>query len=491
MSTACSCPVPRRRRGRRVGLRHQPGHRAAPALADERAAGRSDRQASRTRRFAARWASTPTRALQRVRRRTSACGSRAPPSARTFRGTSPSSTCRRSTRSRCRAATSTSRAASCRSSTDEAELAGVLGHEIGHVTARHAARAVHARDERRTRAACSAASSCPSARPFAELGADRARRAVPEVRPRRRAAGRRARRAVRGARRLGSGGGAARCSRRSAASTRRPIAQGVPNWLSTHPAAGRIACSACRPPSTRPSAGADAVRRRSRRVPAAHRRPGLRRQPGAGHRARHARSCIPTCGSRIDFPDGLARSRTDQTQVMATGARGERGLMLLQVLQRAGASQSLEDAALGTMRRAGFQRDARRARRRSTASTAYRRAPISGTLAGLRTRRRSAPRTSCTAAACFSSPGLRRSMPTYAPIGGRVLGEHPLVPAAQRAPRRTRIRPNRIDLYTARGGRHLAVDRRAAGTAASSKRVDAGDHERPRRSAIRRAPASG
>ena len=35
---------------------------------------------------------------------------------------------------------------------DEAQLAGVLGHEIGHVTARHSGAAVHESDERRARA---------------------------------------------------------------------------------------------------------------------------------------------------------------------------------------------------------------------------------------------------------------------------------------------------------------------------------------------------
>ena len=55
------------------------------------------------------------------------------------RGPSPCSTAPRSTPSRCPAATSTSRAASMAYLDSEAELAGVIGHEIGHVTARHGA----------------------------------------------------------------------------------------------------------------------------------------------------------------------------------------------------------------------------------------------------------------------------------------------------------------------------------------------------------------
>ena len=76
---------------------------------------------------------------------------------------------------------------------DEEQLAGVLGHEIGHVTARHAA-------QQYTKATGAGVGLTllsifvPEARPFRALAENRARAALPEVRPRRRAAGRSARR---------------------------------------------------------------------------------------------------------------------------------------------------------------------------------------------------------------------------------------------------------------------------------------------------------
>ena len=108
---------------------------------------------------------------------------------------------------------------------NEAELAGVLGHEIGHVTARHSAQQYSQADRRRRRRSRCSASSFPAARPLSGVAETAARRAVPEVRPRRRAAGRSAGRAVRRERRMGSGRraghaddpGAARRSRAAAA----------------------------------------------------------------------------------------------------------------------------------------------------------------------------------------------------------------------------------------------------------------------------------
>ena len=77
---------------------------------------------------------------------------------------------------------------------DEAQLAGVLGHEIGHVTARHSAQQYTKATSagRRPRAAQHLRSRGAAA---SGRGRDRARRAVPEARTRRRAAGRSARRA--------------------------------------------------------------------------------------------------------------------------------------------------------------------------------------------------------------------------------------------------------------------------------------------------------
>ena len=53
---------------------------------------------------------------------------------------------------------------------DESELAGVLGHEIGHVTARHAAQA-YTRQAQANLALTVLSIFVPSTRPFAEVGA--------------------------------------------------------------------------------------------------------------------------------------------------------------------------------------------------------------------------------------------------------------------------------------------------------------------------------
>ena len=52
------------------------------------------------------------------------------------------------------------------------------------------------------------------------------------------------------------------------------------------------------------------------------------------------------------------------------------------------------------------------------------------------------------------------------------------------------IEPNIIDFYTARGRRHLAVDR-AACRQGAGQRLDTGDHEQPRHRQCRRCPAAG
>ena len=56
---------------------------------------------------------------------------------------------------------------------DEAELAGVLGHEIGHVTARHSAQQYTRHDRRRGRPGARSASSC---RPRGRSASSRSRR---------------------------------------------------------------------------------------------------------------------------------------------------------------------------------------------------------------------------------------------------------------------------------------------------------------------------
>ena len=125
---------------------------------------------------------------------------------------------------------------------DEAQLAGVLGHEVGHVTARHSAQQYTKAHERRRRSRAARHFRSRDAA-AAERRRDRSGRALPEVRTRRRGAGRSARawttRPKPDGTRAGVAGMLTTLSRLDEASGSR---RGVPNWLSTHPApADRVA----------------------------------------------------------------------------------------------------------------------------------------------------------------------------------------------------------------------------------------------------------
>jgi predicted Zn-dependent protease len=85
------------------------------------------------------------------------------------------------------AATSSSPAGS-RAPENEAQLAGVLGHEIGHVTARHYASAASSRRSRTS--AWASPASCRPRSPSSARGVDRARPVLPQVQPRPREPGR-------------------------------------------------------------------------------------------------------------------------------------------------------------------------------------------------------------------------------------------------------------------------------------------------------------
>ena len=183
---------------------------------------------------------------------------------------------------------------------DEAELAGVLGHEIGHVTARHSAQQ-YTRDVGGMVALGGLGVFVPAARPFGqiseqalgllflkygrddELQADQlgaryeasAADGIPRVCP--------------------------ACCRRSAASTKRHgDRKGVPE-LAVH--ASRAA-GARRRRSSRPSRKLKAGRQRTSSPIATalrpHRRRDLRRQPRAGH---HARQHLPASAAAL--PDRL------------------------------------------------------------------------------------------------------------------------------------------------------------------------------------------
>ena len=90
---------------------------------------------------------------------------------------------------------------------NEAQLVGVLGHEIGHVTARHSAQQ-YTRSMGASLGVLVGSIFVPQMRPFGDLAQSEHRRAVPQVRSRRRAAGRRAGRRVRRGRTVGSRRGA-------------------------------------------------------------------------------------------------------------------------------------------------------------------------------------------------------------------------------------------------------------------------------------------
>ena len=90
---------------------------------------------------------------------------------------------------------------------NEAQLVGVLGHEIGHVTARHSAQQ-YTRGMGASLGVLVGSIFVPQVASVRRSRAGRHRRAVPQVRPRRRAAGRRAGRRVHGRRRVGSRRGA-------------------------------------------------------------------------------------------------------------------------------------------------------------------------------------------------------------------------------------------------------------------------------------------
>ena len=123
-------------RARRRRLLDQPGDRQAPGRTHRRAAG--DRDGPRGRPADRRALGLyPDQEVQALRAAGSAGSSPPTPSGRTCPGRSGWSTTRWSTPSPCRAATSTSPAGCMTHLTSEAELASVLGHEIGHVTGRH------------------------------------------------------------------------------------------------------------------------------------------------------------------------------------------------------------------------------------------------------------------------------------------------------------------------------------------------------------------
>ena len=162
---------------------------------------------------------------------------------------------------------------------DEAQLAGVLGHEIGHVTARHAAQQYTRCGRRRRSASSRSASSCPGARPFGQIAEQALGVLFLKYSRDVRAAGRSARREVRVARRTGIRPASPTCSRRSDGSTRRRGRRKAFRTGSRRiPSRSRASRRSSRQVQQLSAGRTDFVRNQ-RRDAARRRRPDLRRQP--------------------------------------------------------------------------------------------------------------------------------------------------------------------------------------------------------------------
>ena len=218
---------------------------------------------------------------------------------------------------------------------NEAQLAGVLGHEIGHVTARHSA-------QQYTKATSAGVGLTllsifvPEAQPFQGARRDRTGRAVPEVRTRRRAAGGPAGRAVH---RAATGWDPARRRRHA------PDAGAARRGERQHGEACRTGCRRIPAPADRVAEGARVHRAnrsavgdarpsaRTKPIPASDRRHHLRRQPERRHRARQS---VPASGAAAGrhVSAEAGRCGTAHTQVVAKAPDRE-NYMLLQLVPQA------------------------------------------------------------------------------------------------------------------------------------------------------------
>jgi len=228
---------------------------------------------------------------------------------------------------------------------DEAELAGVLGHEIGHVTARHAAQA-YTRQAQANLGLTILSIFVPSTRPFADLGATglgvlflkHGRDAELE------------------ADRLGvEYGSAAGWDPSGVPRFLSTLARvdalsedGVPNWLSTHPNPGARVGKA--EPVVGQFASASATRR--------NRDAYLDRIAGLVHGDNPADGIVrgnvflhPLLRLGLEFPDGWDVINSPEA-VMAREPGTEHYMVLQEVEQPRG--RSIGDAAVAAMRNAGY-----------------------------------------------------------------------------------------------------------------------------------------
>ncbi|MGH9218880.1 MAG: M48 family metalloprotease [Vicinamibacterales bacterium] len=228
---------------------------------------------------------------------------------------------------------------------DEAELAGVLGHEIGHVTARHAAQA-YTRQAQASVGLAILSIFVPSTAPFADLGS--AGLSVLFLRHGREAELEADRLGVE----YGSGAGydpagvprfLATLARVDALSER-----GVPNWLSTHPDPGSRVTKAEPVASQFISDAAKALNRDQYLERIRGLAFGDRVEDGIvrGNEFLH-----PLLRFRVTFPDGWELTNTSQA-VLAQEPGTDHYMVLQEVEQPR--SRSIGDAAVAAMRQAGY-----------------------------------------------------------------------------------------------------------------------------------------
>ena len=358
---------------------------------------------------------------------------------------------------------------------NEAELAGVLGHEIGHVTARHSAQQYTRADRRagRPRRARHLRARGAAVRRSREPGA---RRAVPEVRTRRRAAGRRARRALR---------------RRRAGGIRRAC----PAFLSTlgrlDEARGRshaacrtgcrripIRCRACN--EIQPLvAEAQGGRRETSRPTATTSCSASTASSSATTRSRASsaatRSCIRRCASASTFPQGWEVAQ----QPAAGGGEGagRRRLHAAAARAEAAGARHRRRSRSSSMQQRRLPRGAGRAHDDQRARRVRRRLP--GTDRGARRGRRARGAHRARHATSTCSPGSRRRdvfQQADSAFLGAIRSFRPLSAAEAE-----NIRPNRVDLYVVRAGdtwqsiaRAIGRRRSTPATLAIMNNVDAG-----------------
>ncbi len=234
---------------------------------------------------------------------------------------------------------------------DEAELAGVLGHEIGHVTARHAAQA-YTRQAQANFGLTILSIFVPSTRPFADLGATGL--GVLFLRHGREAELEADRLGVE----YGSGAGydpsgvprfLTTLARVSAMSER-----GVPNWLSTHPDPGSRVTKA--EPVVGKFVSADAKKVNHNEYLERIQGLAFGDNPRDGV-VRGNEFLHPLLRLGVKFPEGWELTNTPEA-VMAQEPGTEHFMVLQEVEQSGqrtgGQAQSIADAAVAAMRQAGY-----------------------------------------------------------------------------------------------------------------------------------------